>query len=63
MTPRPFGCDGNDCDHDEQGRWFHVDCAHASGRGALEIRHPSILPTRRYLAVRPLPVQQERRPA
>lgn len=21
--PRPFGCDGNDCDHDERGAWSH----------------------------------------
>ncbi|MGW2210157.1 hypothetical protein [Streptomyces sp. NPDC001781] len=59
MTPRPFGCDGNDCDYDEQARWFHVDCALA-GRGASEIRHPSMLPTRRYFAANPLPVQERR---
>ncbi|MFG3048098.1 hypothetical protein ACGFZR_24600 [Streptomyces sp. NPDC048241] len=61
MTPRPFGCDGNDCDYETSG-WFHVDCALASGRGASEIKHPSMLPTRRHLAANPLP-QQERRPA
>ncbi|MFE7954444.1 hypothetical protein [Streptomyces sp. NPDC057413] len=30
-------------------------------KGAREIRHPSMLPTRRYLAKNPLPVQQDRR--
>lgn len=30
-------------------------------RGASEIRHPAMLPTRRYLAARPLPRQQDRR--
>ncbi|NUS58651.1 MAG: hypothetical protein HOV66_27940 [Streptomycetaceae bacterium] len=30
-------------------------------RGASEIRHPSMLPTRRYLKANPLPRQQDRR--
>jgi len=58
MMPRPLGCDGDDCDYDERGRWFHIDCGLAAGRGAAEIRHPSMLRTRRYLAVRLLPAQQ-----
>jgi hypothetical protein len=57
VIPRPLGCDGDDCDYDVNG-WFHIDCELAAGRGAAEIRHPSMLPTRRYLAVRPLPAQQ-----
>jgi hypothetical protein len=59
MIPRPLGCDGNDRDYDVGG-WFHVDCALASGRGASEIKHPSMRPTRVHLAANPLPSQDRR---
>lgn len=58
MTPRPFGCDGNDCDYDVGG-WFHIDCALAS-RAASEIRHPAMTPTRAHFKATPLPTQADR---
>lgn len=59
MIPRPFGCDGNDCDYD-LGGWFHVDCALASGRGTAEIQHLPMRPTREHLAANPLPTKNRR---
>lgn len=35
----------------------------AAAKGALEIKHPSMLPTRRHLAANPLPEQSDRRTA
>lgn len=60
MIPRPLGCDGDDCDY-EGAVWFHVDCELAPGRGASQIKHPSMRPTRAHFAANPLPVQQKRR--
>ena len=59
MIPRPFGCDGNDCDY-EGVVWVHVDCGLAS-RGPSEIKHPTMRATRAHLAANPLPTQADRR--